>query len=189
METLSVEDWLQSIWQALRRLERKELSPFPAPVITVDPPDLTDIVTAVTSLHPGPTAEEIAEAIARVLTGPVATPAPDGVLAELVTALEKLDFRLQGVGTQAYGGGSVSFAPGAALQFAEAINSGVNTTEARLDYAERIDDQPVYVARAATGTTTAQSWTIEKITYDEDDRPIRKQVLTGAWDDRASLNW
>jgi hypothetical protein len=194
MATLTVEQLLQSIWAALRRIEdNMALPPAPlelpsVPAIHVEAPDLTDIVTAVTSLNgTGPTAEDIAEAIRNVLL-PSITPPPD-ITTELTEAMKEVAWRLKGVGAQAYGGGAVSFAPGVAAQFAEAINNTTTTSEARLDYDTREDEQPVYVGRAAQGSTTAQDWTIEKVTYDEDDRPTRKQVLTGAWDDRATLDW
>ena len=67
---------------------------------------------------------------------------------------------------------------------------GLTDVETRLDYDARTDDQPVYVGRASAGTLAANAdWVIEKLTYDGDDRPTRKQVLKGSWDDRASLDW
>jgi hypothetical protein len=60
--------------------------------------------------------------------------------------------------------------------------------ETRLDYAGRTDGQPVYFGQAAPGAATSADWTIEKVTY-VNDFPTRKQVLTGAWDDRAILSW
>lgn len=104
---------LQSIWAALRRIEDNLALPpapleLPAPHVTVAPPDLTDIVTAVTSLNgTGPTAAEIASAIAAVIAPPPAA-SPDGAeaLQAVAEALKKLDYRLKGMGVQAYGGGS-----------------------------------------------------------------------------------
>jgi len=77
------------------------------PSVVVQPPDLSDIVTAVTSLKPGPTAAEIAAAIADVLQPRVGEDS-GAPLQEVAEALRTLDFRLQGMGRQAYGGGSVS---------------------------------------------------------------------------------
>lgn len=92
---------------------------IPAPVVNLASTDLTDIVTAVTSLNgTGPTAEEIARAIAAVIAPPPATtPGGAEALEAVARALEKLDFRMQGMGTQAYGGGSVSFSASGLTQF------------------------------------------------------------------------
>lgn len=190
---LTQEQWLQSVWAALRRIEDNlALPPAPLelPEIRIDPPDLSAIVTAVTSLNgTGPSADEIARAIAAVIAPhPEATPGGAEALDAVARALEKLDFRLKGMGTQAYGGGSVTFAPGQLDSLATAV-TGVAMFESRLDYAGRIDGQPVYVGRAAPGTATSAAWTVEKVTYDVTNYPTRKQVLTGPWDDRATLNW
>lgn len=85
---------------------KEALSSLPTPVVDVEAPDLAAIVTAVNSLKPGATPDEIGEAIARRMS-----PAPTGPSAELeamVRALEGIDARLKGLGRQAYGGGSVS---------------------------------------------------------------------------------
>lgn len=121
VEDLRDVDLLRSIWVALRRIESAlaaglSLPELPIPLVTVSPPeiDLAEIVTAVSGLKPGPTAEEIALAIASVLSPPLLGAASeDGAeaLAAVARALEKLDFRLKGMGTQAYGGGSVSLMP------------------------------------------------------------------------------
>lgn len=67
---------------------------------------------------------------------------------------------------------------------------GTAQYETRLDYDVRSDTQPVYIGRAVNNTDVANSgWTIEKFTYDGANRPIRKQVLAGAWNDRATLGW
>ena len=61
-------------------------------------------------------------------------------------------------------------------------------SEKRLDYDARTDDNPVYIGFAETPyTSTADTWKIQKLTYDGSDRVIRIQVATGTWDDRASL--
>lgn len=103
---------------------------IPAPVVNLASTDLTDIVTAVTSLNgTGPTAEEIAGAIAAVIA-PAPAASPDGTeaLAAVAKALEKLDFRLKGVGAQAYGGGAVSFSDSGYRQLAEAVQTTTTTT-------------------------------------------------------------
>lgn len=102
-----------------------ENAPKPAaPVVEVPPVDLTEIVTAVQNLNGPATADEIAAAIARELRRD--EPADDGVgatLAEVADALKKLDFRLQGVGTQAYGGGAVSFSKDGLAQLTKALSA------------------------------------------------------------------
>lgn len=116
LDQLTERDLAISIWQALRRIESTlttglTLPDIPAPIVNVPAVDLADVVNAVTGLNgTGPSAAEIAEALAAVLA-PGAPDATDA-LAEVAKALEKLDFRLQGVGTQAYGGGSVTIQRG-----------------------------------------------------------------------------
>ena len=68
---------------------------------------------------------------------------------------------------------------------------GITDYETRLDYEARGDLQPVYVGRALDGTgVVVEIWTIEKITYDGQNRPTRKQVKSNvAWSTRAALNW
>lgn len=111
---LTAEMLLQSIWAALRRIETNMALPpapleLPTPQVHIGAPDLGEIVTAVTSLKPGPSAEEIAAAIAATLT----TAPPNGAeaLEQVARALEKLDFRLKGEGGRAFGGGSVTIQP------------------------------------------------------------------------------
>lgn len=109
------EDRLAELLVALQSLT----SPAP-PALIIEPPDLTDIVTAVTSLKPGPTAAEIAAAIADVIRpGPVQDVAP---LREVAEALRNLDFRMKGMGTQAYGGGSSTLAPGQTIGVSGSIS-------------------------------------------------------------------
>lgn len=127
---LSDRDIALSIWQALRRIESSISAGLdrPLPTITVPPPDFAEIVTAVTSLNgTGPTADEIARALADVLA-PMQPSSPDGseALGEVARALEKLDFRLRAVGTQAYGGGAVSLSP----ETVSLITGGVATSTA-----------------------------------------------------------
>lgn len=101
---LNDQDYYQSIYTVLRRIEdNMALPPAPIePVINIEPPDLAAIVTAVTSLKPGPTADEIARAIAGVLLP--AAPSPPADMSEVVRVLEALDFRLKGMGPSVYGG-------------------------------------------------------------------------------------
>jgi hypothetical protein len=117
---LSERQYLQSIWVALKRIEEAlvllvppEPLALPAPIVRVEPPDLTDIVTAVQGLggSQGPSASDIAEAIANVLRPPDSPPGSEEALAEVASAIKDLNFRLQGLGKQAYGGGSVSLTP------------------------------------------------------------------------------
>lgn len=113
---LTAEELLWSIWGALRRIEDNMALPpapleLPAPQINIAPPDLADVVTAVTSLKPGPTAEEIAAAIASTLSPALPQQSGAASLDAVAAALEKLDFRLKGMGVQAYGGGTVTIDP------------------------------------------------------------------------------
>lgn len=130
-EPLTAEQLLQSIWMALRRIEdNMALPPAPLelPPISIAPPDLADVVNAVTALKPGPTAEEIAAAIAATLRPGTGTPDGSAALESVAAALEKLDFRLKGMGTQAYGGGSVSLTPQAATMIGDAVQATTLST-------------------------------------------------------------
>lgn len=82
---------------------------MPAPIVEVAAPDLFPIIQAVQALKGPATADEIAEAMVRAMGVAPTQESSSAALAEVAAALKKLDFRLQGVGTQAYGGGSVSF--------------------------------------------------------------------------------
>jgi len=197
---LTQEQYLQSIWAALRRIEdNMALPPAPLelPPINVAPPDLAGIVTAVTGLKSGPTADEIAAAIAGVLTPSVPQPDGSAALREVAAALEKLDFRLKGLGTQAYGGGtaiidktSIAAAGLANETTLASLRRGLTDYESRLDYDVRTDGNPVYVGKNMQGTaTSAVTWTIQKLTYDASNRLIRAEVLIGIWDNRATLGW
>lgn len=118
---LTSEQLLTSIWAALRRIEdNMALPPAPLepPLINVAPPDLAGVVTAVTSLKPGPTADEIAVAIAGVLSPTAPQADSSAALDAVAAALEKLDFRLKGMGVQAYGGGAVSLQSGQTIGIA-----------------------------------------------------------------------
>lgn len=65
---------------------------------------------------------------------------------------------------------------------------GFSRFETRLDYGKRPDHQAVYVGRALQGTETSDtSWMVERIDYDIQGRPIRKQAFVGSWDDRTNL--
>jgi hypothetical protein len=104
---LTDNELLRSLWASLKRIEEALPISVPAPVVNVPPVDLADIVNAVVGLKPGPTASEIAEALAGVLQ-PGRQESGSDALQSIAAALEKLDFRLQATGTQAYGGGSVT---------------------------------------------------------------------------------
>lgn len=115
-DELTTAQWLQSIWASLGRIETNLALPpapleLPAPIVRVDAPDLTDIVTAVTSLRQQAGADEIARALADVLSPRTDDGAGDALRA-VADGLKMLDHRLQGFGKQAYGGGSVSLASG-----------------------------------------------------------------------------
>lgn len=169
---------------------REALNDLPVPQVHVAAPDLGEIVTAVNGLRPGADPEDIGRAIARYLQPPSASPAPDlAVLDDLASTLRKLEFRMNAPGPAMAGPYSVTV-PGISQDSTLAdVKRGITDFESRLDYDGRTDMQPVYIGRADNGTATSSgSWTVEKVTY-VSDRPTRKQVLSGAWDDRASLSW
>lgn len=117
-------EYLKSVWQALRRIESSLAAGFQAPVVNVPDVDLSDVVNAVVGIHPGPTAQEIAEALASIIAPGKVEEGGNDSLHEVAEALKKLEFRLQGLGTQAYGGGSVSFSKAGLAQLSDAIAGG-----------------------------------------------------------------
>jgi hypothetical protein len=111
-------DYLQSIWAALRRIEDNLALPpapleLPPPHVTVSAPDLTDLTQTLMGLQPGPTALELARAIADVLPPSLAKDTAPSIemYDAIVRALERLDFRLQAPPSQGYIGGSVNLQP------------------------------------------------------------------------------
>jgi hypothetical protein len=115
---VTAEQLLTSIWAALRRIEDNMALPpapleFPAPQVTVHAPDLTDLTQTLMGLQPGPTALELARAIADVLPPSVAKDSAPSIemYDAIVRALERLDFRLQAPPSQGYIGGSVNLQP------------------------------------------------------------------------------
>lgn len=59
-----------------------------------------------------------------------------------------------------------------------------------LDYGARLDGNPVYVGKATQATAlSANTWKIQRFTYDGTNRVTDIQILTGVWNDRAILAW
>lgn len=98
---------LELVLTALEQL-RDGLNLLPAPQVTIDAPDLSAVVNAVNGLRPGVIdADEIGQAVAKALI-PMSSTAADPVWQDkLIKALEKLDFRMKGLG----GGGGHGFIP------------------------------------------------------------------------------
>lgn len=74
--------------------------------------------------------------------------------------------------------------------FLSAIMRSVTDFRTLIDYAGRVDGNPVYVGKnlqsAAIGAAT---WSIQKLFYDALGNLLDAQVLTGAWTGRAALAW
>lgn len=86
-------------------LLREGLANLPVPVVHVAPQDLTDIVTAVSSLHgpTGPSASDIAAAVREALAPSLEREEPE-TARKMLEALERLDFRMKGQGMSGVGG-------------------------------------------------------------------------------------
>lgn len=70
------------------------------------------------------------------------------------------------------------------------VKRAVTDMESRMDYGARTDGNPEYLGKNLQGTaTSASSWVVQKFSYDASSRPTRVQVLTGVWNDRATLGW
>lgn len=164
------------------------LNSMPAPVVHVAEPDLSAIVQAVTQLNGPATAQEIAQAVREVID-PSPQPTIEPVLAQLTEALERLDFRMQGLSSGSGGG------VGSRVQNVD--GTSLSTQDAQLDvryeWQAGLDASvPLYVGSAPPGTATSTaSWRIDKYTYitgpSGDSVPSVVQTATGAWDSRASL--
>lgn len=172
--TLTQEEYLQSIWAALRRIEdNMALPPAPRepPIINLAPPDLADVVTAVTSLKPGPTAEEIAAAIAGVLTPSVPQPDGSAALQEVAAALKNLDFRLKGMGTQAYGGGAVHLEAGQTVGISGGV-SIVGEVEVTNDAGNPLPVRQFASTSATTSRVASSAATVDLLAM----KPTRNQA-------------
>lgn len=87
----------------------------PTVVVEPSPVDLGEIVRAVSTLGTGMSPDAIADAItARLLPS---APDQSNQLAEVATGLKEIAWRMKGMGTQAYGGGAVSFSESGVNQF------------------------------------------------------------------------
>ncbi len=151
--------------------------PRPArPQVSVAAPDLTDIVTAVNGLKPGVDADEIAAALAEVLRPqePVSDEAAAS-LSAVAKALEKLDHRLQGVGTQAYGGGAVSFTSQSLAQLAAAVNPA--TVEPTVVVATVTASGDTTIHTPAAGMRVQLKWVSAINDPDEATNPLIKILL------------
>lgn len=128
--------WQAAMLDAIGELASAVLEK-PAPTVEAPQVDLSALIQAVQGLNGPATADEIAAAIARQLRP--AEPVEDGTaatLGEVAEALKALEFRMRGVGTQAYGGGSVSFTPQGLAQLTEALTTtplDVNVTNAEIN--------------------------------------------------------
>lgn len=191
MASLSERDYLQSIWVALVRLEEAfaalAITP-PAPIVEVAPPDLSDIVSAVLSLNgTGPSAEEIARAIAEVLRFP--TPEPDESLARVADALEKVSNQLKGLGgTSARGGGgtvSVQVSVNSNVTVVPAVAGavlvlGANPARKGL-IIQNVSNGTLYVKLGPGAATDSFSFLMDPDSYYEMVMPVFTGPITGYW--------
>lgn len=96
-------EWVADLRGLLALVLERLAVPAPAPQVTVEPADLSAVVTAVNGLKPNVNADEIGRAVARALApaNPEAGVSPETV-ERLTKVLEGLDFRMQ---AQPYSGG------------------------------------------------------------------------------------
>lgn len=187
---------LRLLLESLSRLAQPVI--VPPPVVTIPPPDLSAVVTAVNGLKPGVDADEIAKAIVKVIAPII--PSGDGsgtaaALEAVTDALKKLEFRMRGQvpAFGASGPSNISDNPIRQLGQVTVLNpGGPAPAQTRLvDYDVRSDANPVYIGVAAQGSATSQPvWLIQKLTYDGSSRLIEQESLVNViWDNRASLGW
>lgn len=161
---------------------------LPAPVVHVEPADLSEVVEAIQNLkQPQADVDALVERLLEVL------PKPDESIAkslkEVSEALEKLDFRMKGIKGGGGGGPSnqeIETRLGTLHVDLQNILRATSDQEVRLDYTGGPTGSPTYVGKALNGTATSGTWNIQKLTYDGDNL-TRVQIASGAWDNRASL--
>lgn len=171
------------------------VAPPPAPEVHVAAPDLSEIVTAVNALKPNVGADEIAEAVARVLGPPTPPAAPDTALAEVLAglkkALETLDFRMKGPAYGASGPSNIASDPARQLGVVSVssapvpaqlddIKRGLTDYDTRFDYGTRTDSNPTRIGKAPAGSAAADPvWTVQTFAYDGSSRPTLISVASG----------
>lgn len=204
---------LERLYEAVAQLGQV-LQSMPPAQVSVPPVDLSEVVTAVSGLRPSATAEEIGAAVASRLRPPTNDNGQiSEILLNLAAKLEQLDFRMKGsmpafgasgpsnisdnpdrlLGHVTIDGFTIPGADTAGLASENTllkVERGVTDYETRLDYGTRLDSLPVYIGKNLEGTaTSAATWNVTKLTYDVTNRLTRSQVLTGVWDNRATLPW
>jgi hypothetical protein len=123
--TLAEVDYLKSIWVALRRIEQAlESQNISAPIVHVAPPDLSEVTSLLRALPGSLTAEDLSQVLQ---SRPVSNGAENvnSALSEVAEALKLLEFRMQGMGVQAYGGGSVTLQRGQTVGISNLEESGL----------------------------------------------------------------
>jgi hypothetical protein len=69
-------------------------------------------------------------------------------------------------------------------------SDGGQSFQKLFDYDVRTDDNPVYIGYGVRGlATSSDGWLINKITYDDSDRPISIKSAIGVYNNRASLTY
>lgn len=185
---------LRLVLEGLMRLE-SHIQPVvvPPPIVTIAPPDLSAIVTAVNGLKPGADADDIARAIQRVIL-PSPALGPDPATEAILEALKKLDFRMQGQ-VPAFGASGPSNISDNANRLLGIVTVNpigpIPNTTRLLDYDVRTDANPVYIGQAPQGQpTSAPVWQVQKLSYDGTARLTEQEYLSGViWDNRTTLGW
>lgn len=67
---------------------------------------------------------------------------------------------------------------------------GAFSSQKRIDYDVRTDDNPVYVGYNIRGVATSDgTWVIQKITYDGSSRVTLVQIAIDSWDNRTTATY
>lgn len=67
---------------------------------------------------------------------------------------------------------------------------GAFSSQKRIDYDVRTDDNPVYVGYNIRGAATSvTTWVLQKLTYDGSNRITLVQVALDSWDNRAAATY
>lgn len=148
---------LAGLPEVIARVVADAQHPAPRPYVHVAEPDLSAIVTAVNGLKPGATAAEVGREVVRQLN-PQPTTNDSAMVEAMRELVEKIDFRMQGVG-RAFGSSgpsNISDNPQRQLGQVTIVNPGPNLTSGPTVVSVAGVDTPVYTP--AAGRSTQLLW-------------------------------
>lgn len=182
-----------------------ELKDVPAPtpivipkerIVYAQPPDLSAIVTAITSLKPSVTAEEIAVAVKAVFAPSEQAVESHPVWGQMSEMLKKIEFRMRAAPTQAYGGGTVHIADNQVVGLAGAANAVVSSVVASISAVSLLaanasrsggilyndSSASAYVKYGTGASTSSFTYKMGANSSQEFPIPMYSGLVTAVWD-------